>query len=226
MARSRVDDLSAPVHGSTGLGLLSHAVRRDLLDLNLAYLDLGLSLAGEDDPLVAWSPAVRDEIAAPDRAVRARMAECPFSLFKFGLAGTVPPGPDSPRVEDTGVLTRPAGRPPGCAEFSASALFAAWRLADSAPIAARIVFGLTPSDELLLNELRPSRVGVLAANPAVVRARWPDRARFWSALRTAAESGTAAALQWVHCMGICLVDGGPVEVGGDDPGLVPGRRRR
>lgn len=226
MARSRTDDPRTPPDASADAGLLSRAVRRDLVDLNRNYLELGLSLAGEADPLFAWTPSVRQEIAAAEPAVRARMAECPFSLFRICLSGTAGSVPDGHRVEDHGARAPATGRTPGCLEFSSSALFAAWRLADSAPLAARIVFGLTPSEELLLNELSPSQVGALAADPAVVRARWPDRVRFWSALRTAAESATPAALQWAHCMGICMIDGGPDTARGEDPGAAPGRRRR
>lgn len=226
MARSRADGPPTPTPATLDGGLLSRAVRRDLVDLNLGYLQLGLTLDPVDDPLVAWTPEVRREIAAAGPPVLARMAECPFSLFKISLPGAAARDIGGPRVEDAGGPAPPEGRAPRCVEFGSTALFAAWRLADSAPLAARIVFGLTPSEELLLNELSPSQVHALAADPAVVRARWPDRPRFWAALRGAAESATPASLQWVHCMGICLIDGSPPDPREDDPGSSPGRRRR
>lgn len=226
MARSRADGTQDSTPPMADGGLLRRTVRRDLVDLNLAYLELGLALVDEDDPLVAWTPEVRREIAAADPGVRARMAECPFSLFKISLSRASGRDLEGRRVEDAVSSAPPGGRTPRCVEFRSTALFAAWRLADSAPLAARIVFGLTPSEELLLNELSPSRVHALAMDPAVVRARWPDRPRFWAALRDAADSATPAALQWVHCMGICLTGGEPVGPRGDDPDPAPGRRRR
>lgn len=226
MARSGND---GPKDGPSVLpdtGLLSRAVRRDLFDLNLAYLEIGLAMVDADDPLVAWAPAVRSEIEVAGPAVRERMAECPFSLFKISLPVGKDANPDGPRVEDTGARSAVGVRAACCVEFSSTALFAAWRLADSAPLAARIVFGLTPAEECRLNELSPSKVAALAGNPNVVRARWPDRPRFWAALRSAAESATPVALQWAHCMGICLIEGGPTESRGPDPGAATGRRRR
>ena len=225
MARSQTDG-SQPGPLVPDTGLLNGAVRRDLVDLNLGYLELGASLVDGEDPLFAWTAAVRREIVAAEPAVRARMAECPFSLFKISLPVGKDANPDGPRVEDTGARSAVGVRAACCVEFSSTALFAAWRLADSAPLAARIVFGLTPAEECRLNELSPSKVAALAGNPNVVRARWPDRPRFWAALRSAAESATPVALQWAHCMGICLIEGGPIESRGPDPGSATGRRRR
>ena len=226
MARFRMDasDTGSPALPDTGL--LSRAVRRDLVDLNLAYLELGVSLVDEEDPLVAWTAPVRHEIAAAERAVRARMAECPFSLFKISLPCDAEPNAGGPRVEDAAVRAPQHERSARCLEFSSAALFAAWRLADSAPLAARIVFGLLPAEELRLNELGPSQVGALAAEPGVVRARWPDRPRFWAALRSAAEASTPASLQWVYCMGVCLIEGGPSGSRGGQSAPPQGRRRR
>ena len=226
MARSRMDGPESGNPELPDVGLLTRAIRRDLVDLNVAYLELGLAQADVDDPLVAWTAPVRREIAAAEPAVRARMAECPFSLFRISLPGHADPDPDGPRVEDAAVRAPRDGRTARCLEFSSAALFAAWRLADSAPLAARIVLGLLPAEELRLNELSPSQVGALAAAPGVVRARWPDRPRFWAALRGAAEAGTPAGLQWAHCMGICLIEGGPTDSRGGDPAPLPGRRRR
>ena len=226
MARSRPDAAQTGSGTVLDSNLLNQAVRRDLFDLNICYLEIGLSLADAEDPLVAWTPAVRREIAAAETLVRQRMAGCPFSLFKISL----PLHPDAttggPRVEDTGARSPANERPARCADFSSTALFAAWRLADSAPLAARIVFGLTSAEELRLNELSPSQVAALAADTGVVRARWPDRPRFWAVLRGAAESAAPAALQWAYCMGICLIEGGPTEARTAGPASPPGRHRR
>jgi hypothetical protein len=226
MARSKLDGLGSPLVDAAGAGLLGRTVRRDLADLNLCYLELGLALPEQTDPLVAWSPAVRGEIAVADRPVLARMADCPFSLFEVCLPdGPLPPRSGS-RVEDAGAAAPAVERPGRCVEFARTALFAAWRLADNDPFAARIVFGLSPAEQLLLHELCPTQVAALACDPAVVRARWPDRARFWAVLRSAAGSTAPGALQWVHCMGICLMDGRHGGARGEDIDIAPDRRRR
>ena len=114
MARSGND---GPKDGPSVLpdtGLLSRAVRRDLFDLNLAYLEIGLAMVDADDPLVAWAPAVRSEIEVAGPAVRERMAECPFSLFRISLPGHADPDPDGPRVEDAAVRAPRDGRTCGC----------------------------------------------------------------------------------------------------------------
>ena len=81
MARSRAGGPATRHRPASNTGLLAGAVRRDLFDLNLAYLDIGLAMVDADDPLVAWAPAVRSEIEVAGPAVRERMAACPFSLF-------------------------------------------------------------------------------------------------------------------------------------------------
>lgn len=211
--------------GPPGEGLLGRPVRRDLTDLNLRHMELALGDPDPADPLVCWSPEVLREIRGAGRDVLLRMADCPFSLFEIHLADVgaraAPPGAG---VRDAG--SGASRRSPGSAEFTRTALFAAWRMADGAPLAARVVFGLTPAEELLLNELCPSQVASVADDPRAVRARWPDRARYWAMLRTAAESGRPAALQWVHCLGISLMGRGN---GGDRPSAdeaARGRARR
>jgi hypothetical protein len=197
-------------------GIFARSVRRDLADLNLQYLELGLRPDAGSDPLFAWSAEVRREIELAEPDVRDRMAACPFAFFEIHLpAGNPVPGTEisveAGRVEDrsngagagagAGVV-----RPAACAVFTHGALFTAWRLADSAPLAARIAFGLSAAAELELNETCPTRIALLASHPGAVKARWPAHWRFWAVLRHAARSESAVALQLAHCMGICLMD--------------------
>ncbi|MFO1407690.1 MAG: hypothetical protein U1F08_09195 [Steroidobacteraceae bacterium] len=204
MARARDDGQGGPGGGRAGEGLLGGSVRRDLADLNLCHLEFALDEPDPQDPLACWSPAVLGEIRAAGRDVLARMAASPYSLFEIRLPATAAGAAATGHVRDAAAGTQP--RPPRSVEFARAALFAAWRMADRAPLAARIVFGLTPLEELCLNELCPSRVAALANDPEVVRARWPDRPRLWAMLRTAAESGRPAALQWIHCLGVSLTE--------------------
>jgi hypothetical protein len=133
------------------------------------------------------------------------MAACPFALFEIRLptreaassvtgvvTGAEDPVPasatctDVTRVEDRPPDSGPgAARAAGCVAFTHGALFSAWRLADSAPLAARIAFGLSPAVELELNETCPTRIALLATCPGVVQARWPAHPRFWALLRGA-----------------------------------------
>jgi hypothetical protein len=205
--RGRAPD--APVHGE----IFTRSVRRDLTDLNRQYLELGLRADAGADPLFAWSEAVRREIEAADSTVLERMAACPFALFEICFpCGDVLPGADSVselgRVEDRAQVAGQVGpRKAACIAFTHGALFTAWRLADSAPLAARIAFALSPAAELELNDTCPTRIAVLASHPGVVRARWPRQLRFWERLRSAAQVDSSQSLQWAHCFGICLIDG-------------------
>ena len=115
--------------------------------------------------------------------------------------------PDAARVEDRASGGQGLARPGACIAFAHGALFTAWRMADSAPLAARIAFGLTPATELALVDMCPTRIALLATHPGVVRPRWPDQPRFWAMLREAANAGSCHQLQWAHCFGICLMDG-------------------
>jgi len=193
-------------------GMFTRSVLRDLADLNRQYLELGLDPGVASDPLFGWSDDVRNQIAAAGPEARGRMAASPFALFELRLpAGESVPGSEFlaelGRVED-----RPAGgaagaaRAAGCVAFAHGALFTAWRLAESAPLAARIAFGLSATEEQVLSETGPTRIALLAAWPGVVGPRWPAHSRFWAMLRGAAQAGTATSLQWAHCAGICLMD--------------------
>jgi hypothetical protein len=207
-------------------GILTAAVRRDLADLNGQYLELGLDPQEGADPLLAWSEVVRQEIGRADPAVRGRMAACPFALFEIGLQGVRGKGRESVCVEDRPQDdARVFARPPRCVEFTHAALFTAWRLADAAPLAARIAFGLSPAAELALIGFCPSQVAGLATHPGVVRARWPAQPGFWAMLRSAAQANCVHALQWAHCSGICLMDADHGGARAEDVVPAPGPQR-
>ena len=183
-------------------GLLPPAVRRDLADLNSQYLELGLVGALENDPRFGWSEAVRRCLLGTDPTTRTRMACSPFALFDLALPAAVPcPASrvaDAPWVASTGAWQ---GR---CLSFALQAAFLAWRLVESAPYAARVALGLSAADEARLGELKPSQLAELAWSPGLVCARWPRHQRFWEMLVGAAQRDSAGALQWTHCVGLCL----------------------
>ncbi len=194
-------------------GIFSRSARRDLADLNRQYLELGLRPESSRDPLFGWTDDVRGQIAGAEPEVRERMAACPFALFELRIpVGDSVPGTEflaeMDRVEDRpGSVGSKGMRFAGCTAFAHGALFTAWRLAESAPLIARIAFGLSSDAELELNGTCPTRIAWLATDPRVVRVRWPAHSQFWSMLRAAAEAGSGSALQRAHCAGICLMDG-------------------
>jgi hypothetical protein len=191
------------VHG----GVLTPSIRRDLTDLNRQFLELGLQPELSQDPRFAWSGPVRSRLLGADASTLGRMASCPFALFGIRLPVPTADGRPAPsRVED-GAAVIASGEPwhGRCLAFVHSALFVALRLADTAPLAARIALGLSPGAELRLNEMCQSEVAQLATCPDVIHPRWPAQPRFWVMLRGAARQSSPASWQWAHCFGICLL---------------------
>jgi len=203
-------------------GLLPPALRRDLADLNSQFLDLSLATEASSEPGGSWAEPVRRRLREIDRPIRTTMAAAPFALFRL-----VPPALPAlaPALLTNGVadLTLPApvtGWQGRWMSFTHQAAFFARRLVDGAPLAANVVLDLTPEAQAQLGALCPSQLAAVAAQPGIVRPRWPDHLRFWEMLEAAARCDSAAALQWTHCVGVCLL-------GIDAPGATPaaGRRR-
>lgn len=189
-------------------GLLSAVLRRDLADLNAQYLELGLLPSLATDPRFGWCEAVRGCLQDTDPATRARMADSPFALFDVALPFGTPRAPLPPRVED-GVPSVVVGACEGrLLSFAHQVAFMAWRLVDGAPLAARVVLGVSPGAEACLRELRPSQLAGVAAEPGLIRPRWPRHVRFWAMLAGAARRDSPAALRWAHCVGVCLLGSG------------------
>ncbi len=208
-------------------GVLTPSIRRDLADLNRQFLELGLAQELASDPRFAWSEAVRADLCGVDAVTRERMAACPFALFEIVLPLAYPGNVMvSSRVEDA-ATTGVSGEPwqTRCLAFVYAALFVAWRLADTVPLATRVTLGLSPGSELRLNEMPLSELSRLAACPGLIRPRWPSHARFWAMLRGAARARSSSALRWAHCVGVCLLGSEISEGGGGVPaGPPPGHR--
>jgi len=208
-------------------GFLTPTVRRDVADLNRQFLELGLSPELAGDARFAWSEQVRRGLLETDEVTRGRMAACPFTFFELQLPPDRPGSVAEPgRVEDIDRPVAPgliAGR---WLSFAHLALFLAWRLADSEPLATRIALGLPPSSELRLNEMCPSQLVQLATWPGLIRPRWPAHQRFWAMLAGAGRSNTTVALQWAHCVGICLLGADHVRPPGSGGDSGPHRRPR
>jgi hypothetical protein len=209
---------------SSGRGFLTPAVRRDISDLNRQFLSLALEPALVGDVRFALPEEVRPLLTAGGDGLLARVAACPFTLFQVSLAHGRP-GALGSGVEDNRRPLVDAATAARAQSFAHVAVFLAWRLADTEPLAFRIVLGLSVGEELLLNQTRPSDLPRLACTPQLIRPRWLRHPRYWRLLVRAAAAGGDATLQRVHCAGICMVvadlwgrDGHPE----DRPG--PGKR--
>lgn len=201
-------------------GLLPAALCRDLADLNAQYLELGVASFPLGDIRFGWNEPVRRRLANLDATVRPRVASAPFALFRL----RVPPAAPDPvtgiadlaRTSDGAWAAR-------CTSFTHQAAFFARRLCDGAPLAASVVLDLAPEAQAVLSGLRPSEIAEFAAHPGFLRPRWPGHLRFWQMLESAARAGSAVAMQWAHCVGVCLLGIDDCSGGGAD--LTVARRR-
>ncbi len=200
-------------------GLLSTALRRDLADLNAQYLELGLAPSLDGDPRFGWSEPVRRCLLEADDATRARVAAVPFALFELVLPGgglaTPPAG-----VEDSRAPSGAAAWPGRCESFAHQAVFLARRLVEGEPLALRVVLGLSDDAQQWLAECRLAQLAEVAASPRAIRPRWRVHLRFWQTLLGAARRGSPGALQWAHCIGLCLLGAAD-----GDAAPAPPRRR-
>lgn len=208
---------------SASRGLLPPVLRRDLADLNAQYLDLGQSAERSVDLRFGWSEAVRRRLGALDDPTRLRMAGAPFALFRL----VVPPAPDpATGIADLAWAVPDSGWTGRCASFAHQAAFFARRLCEGAPLAANVVLDLAPDAQSLLLGMRPSQLAGLATHTGFVRPRWPRHQRFWEMLEAAARDDSAVAMQWAHCVGVCLLgvdDGAATAPGAQIPRRKPRR---
>jgi hypothetical protein len=188
-------------------GLLPPALRRDLADLNGQFLELSLTVDRTADPYSGWAEPVRRRLREIDRATRVRMAAAPFALFRLVLptASRIAPLDPAGGVADLPAPAAATNLPGRWTSFSHQAAFFARRLVDGAAMAAAVVLDLTPEAQSALAAMTPSQLAAVAAAPGLVRPRWPDHLHFWEMLEAAARRDSALALQWAHCVGVCLL---------------------
>jgi hypothetical protein len=192
---------------STPNGLLSPAQRRDLADLNLQYLGLGLAAGAEADPRFSWDEPIRASLRSMNAQARERLATVPFALFDLVIPALAT-AQATARVEDGNRVAR-AGIPTGrCESFAHQAAFLARRLAEGGELVCGVVFAFAPDARRWLLECRPSQLAELACDPAAIRPRWRAHEQFWQVLVGAACRSSNAGLEWAHCIGLCLLGAG------------------
>jgi len=197
--------------------LLSPSLRRDLADLNAQYLELGLSAELEGDPRFAWAGEVRDCLRAAEVATLTRVAAAPFALFD--LLVTRGPEASVARVEDSRPSVRARSLLIRCESFAHQAVFLARRVAEADTPASRVVLALSVEARARLVDSRPSQLAELARDPCTIRPRWRMHADFWQTLVGASRRDSPAAVEWAHCIGLCLI-------GADERAPLPRRRAR
>jgi hypothetical protein len=203
-------------------GLLPLALRRDLTDLNSQYLELGLAEGLEGDPRFGWSEPVRRCLLSAGADTRSGMAAVPFALFGLQL---MPDGPAVaiPRVADAQAACAPVGWQGRYESFVHQSVFLARQLLDGEPMALNLVFGLPDEARRWLAESRLAELAAVAGSARVIRPRWRLHARFWDLLTLSARRGTPGALQWAHCIGLCLLGAADGEVASAPPRRRPRR---
>jgi hypothetical protein len=192
--------------------LLAPVIRRDVADLNRQYLALSLEPQLRDDPRYCLSPALQPSVAACSPEARERLASCPFSLFQLHLPDPEESAlPGGGRVADSQVQPAPdAAIVAQCAAFALLSISVARQIADTQPLSPRIALGVSAAAEARLAGMRPSELAQLSTWPGLIRPRWPRHERYWGMLLAAAQGPDPEALQWAHCVGLCLLSGAPV----------------
>ena len=185
-------------------GLLPPALRRDLTDLNVLYLELGLGAGADDDPRFAWPPPVGTCLRELDAPALGRLGAGPFALFEIAIpeASAWLPGD---RVEDGRIAARPGSWQARCDSFAHQAAFLARRLVEGEPLAARVVLGLSHHAQQQLADWRLPQLADMARCPELIRPRWRSHSQFWQMLVGAARRDSPRALHWAHCIGVCLI---------------------
>ena len=144
------------------------------------------------------------QLALPQYPRSLQNRDVPFALFELVIPLAVP-RQVTVRVEDACLVARngiPTGR---CESFAHQAAFLARQLAESGELVSGVVFAFAPEARRWLLDCRPSQLAELARHPAAIRPRWRTHAQFWQLLVGAACRSSVAALEWAHCIGLCLI---------------------
>jgi len=194
------DPASGPLHGGN---LLNAVIRRDITDLNRLFLECALDPALSSD---AWfrlpEPAfTRFAQAEPD--VRERAAHSPVALFELELPPENGFGHDAvaDSVDDNSTMRRAGVR----RSFGVAVLQVVRRMAESTPLSPRIAFGLPPVAEARARTLTLCESYRLACWSGLIHPRWPDHARYWTALADASTNLGGDVMHWAYSAGLCLL---------------------
>jgi hypothetical protein len=144
-----------------------------------------------------------------DPARRPLLARCPFSLFtaRFHDGHFWSAQASATSVRDSAVkLASDATSNSRTTAFTELALFYAWHLVQSNPLAARILLGMAEQTITAFRQISLRRLQQLASEqPELVTPRWPERTAFWQGLVNATEPGPNTRLEEIRSLGIQMI---------------------
>jgi hypothetical protein len=199
---------------------------RELAQLNLQYLCLPSAESQLPDGIATRVHALSD-------AARWAMADCLFSLFTvrfedrerwLTLLAAATKQLTCPKVLEVSTNTR--------SEFAATAIVFAWHLAQSNPLAARVLLDMDWEIASALREVSVLRLRVVAAHSVEWLApRWPQNSHFWPTLVGHADEPFGVGLRAVKLLGRQILAAEAVAfppnlVVNPHPAQAPGTRHR
>ena len=186
--------------------LVSAEMLKSVRELNHRFLDLAALQPGDWDSSkhVGLPVEVSGQLAPLSTDQKKAAADCPYALFDL-------------RFHDDGYWqTRlQTNRPWGVADeaavdettrnFAWLALFFAWHVASTAPLAAQLLLGMSEITAAAFRRATIDRLPALVATEAVnLTARWNHCPAYWSALMGAASRPNSADLRRIQLYGLQL----------------------
>ena len=176
----------------------SEASLTPVFELNGFFLELLAEAARYSTPKSrSWSAALRPEVTQLSAAARARIARCPVCLVDVGFQDEARWGSQSLEHQPSEEIS---GLPPGRAiELTQMAVTLAWTIARESPVAACIIFGMTPDCVRRVSSLSLHRIPWLAErNAPAIRPVGADRPQIWKHLLSLSDPPTASRLPPLH----------------------------
>ena len=176
--------------------VLSRALLGHTLELNLDYVDLILAAPSAGFQVEALPQKVLDALAATDAAARRALASCPYTLFSLAFDDTrfwnaaLEGLPDESHelTERYGAVSAS----PMHSAFCEVALFFAWHVAQTHPVAARVLFAMPDAVAARLLDAPLWRIRRVAIDyPGLLTPRWTRNPVFWPDLIRLASSADA-----------------------------------
>jgi hypothetical protein len=198
-SRESLPGFSAPV--------LTAPILSGIHRLNLDYVEMLID-EGEHPLAMSLPVSVREGLSTLSAAARSAVAACPFALYSL-------------RLEQSELL-RTAVRSQGMtpveaghssrdslsrqSAFAISALFFAWHVANSQPLAARVFYALSePAIDVLVHTSLAALQRAACDEPGLLEPRWPTNCAFWPDLVRFAALGDSQRLTTTQLLGSQLI---------------------
>ncbi|MBA3564184.1 MAG: hypothetical protein H0W33_09300 [Gammaproteobacteria bacterium] len=189
--------------------ILSRRLLAEIFDLNLAFThllergDVSMAVSGLGMTLV-------ERIARLPRPALEDLCGCPFPLFGLrfddldfwhAVREARPSYKYAVRPAEVRANSEPTQQ-----AFALLALFYAWHLTSTNPIAARLCFGLPPAAARIFRSLPVSELlSVATHSPGLLHAQFDDNPSFWADLMEIVESGDRRRLCAARILGTQLL---------------------